>query len=83
MPKIKNQNKQPIFERMAKEAGGVSNLATNIGVSISLVSKWLRNDVQVPIKHALAIEMLTKGGIKARQLRPDIMKHYELVARKC
>ena len=81
MPKIKNSIKNPIFEKLTKEHGGVTNFAVFIGVDVATVSKWLRSDAQVPIKYALAIEMLTKGKVKARQLRPDIMKHYELVAR--
>lgn len=81
MPKIKNFIKNPIFEKLTKEHGGVTNFAIFIGVDVATVSKWLRSDDKVPIKYALAIEMLTKGKVKARHLRPDIMKHYELVAR--
>jgi DNA-binding transcriptional regulator YdaS (Cro superfamily) len=36
---------------------------------------------KVPIKHAINIEILTKGAVKARSLRSDVMKNYELVAR--
>ena len=81
MPRIKNSIKNPIFEKLTKEHDGVTNFAVFIGVDVATVSKWLRSDVKVPIKYALVIEMLTKGKVKARQLRPDIMKHYELVAR--
>jgi DNA-binding transcriptional regulator YdaS (Cro superfamily) len=82
MPRIKNSIKNPIFEKLTKEHGGVTNFATFIGVDVASVSKWLRSSgVKVPIKYALAIEMLTKGKVKARRLRPDIMKNYELVAR--
>jgi len=81
MPKIKNSIKNPIFEKLTKEHGGVTNFAVFIGVDVATVSKWLRSDDKVPIKYALAIEMLTKGKVKARHIRPDIMKNYELVAR--
>lgn len=83
MPKIKNPIKNTIIQKMARDAGGVSNLAVNLGVRVSMISKWLRTDSKVPIQYALAIEMLTKGKVKARHIRPDIMKNYELVARKC
>ena len=83
MPKIKNSIKNVIIHKVSQDAGGVSNLATNLGVNVPMVSKWLRTDCKVPIQYALAIEMLTKGKVRARHLRPDIMKNYELVARKC
>ena len=82
MPKIKNFIKSPVLEKLIKEYGGVTNFANCVGTDTSAVSAWLRgSDVKVPIKYALAIEMLTKGNVKARDLRPDIMKNYELVAR--
>ena len=81
MPRIKNSIKNPIFEKLTKEHGGVTNFAVFIGVDVATVSKWLRSDIKVPIKYALVIEMLTKGKVKARHIRPDIMKNYELVAR--
>lgn len=82
MPTIKNFIKNTVLEKLIKEYGGVSNFASSLGTNASAVSAWLRAyDVKVPIKYALAIEMLTKGNVKARDLRPDIMKNYELVAK--
>lgn len=82
MPKVNNLSKNPIFEKLTKEHGGVVNLASFLGVSVSSVSGWLRDPkAKVPIKHAINIEILTKGVVKARSLRSDVMKNYELVAR--
>ncbi len=40
----------------------------------SNVSKWLYETRLIPIKHAIKIEQLTKGEIKAKDLRPDIFE---------
>ncbi len=36
------------------------------------ISKWLNTNVPIPLKHAIKIEKLTKGEIKAKELRPDV-----------
>lgn len=81
MPKIKRSIKSLALEKITKQYGGVSNFASFLGVKPPVVSSWLTGGVLVPIKHALAIEILTQGKFKARELRPDIMKQYELVAK--
>ena len=52
--------------------GGTVRLAKNLNTEDGNVSKWLYKQRKVPIKHALKIERLTKGQIKARDLRPDV-----------
>jgi DNA-binding transcriptional regulator YdaS (Cro superfamily) len=32
----------------------------------------LNTNVPIPLKHAIKIEKLTKGEIKAKELRPDV-----------
>ena len=52
--------------------GGTVKLAEQLQTHNGNVSKWLYKKLPVPIKHALKIERLTKGQIKARDLRPDV-----------
>ena len=52
--------------------GGVVKLSEQLNVNQGNVSKWLHSKLPVPIKHAVKIEELTKGKIKAKDLRTDI-----------
>ena len=52
--------------------GGVVKLSEKLGVHQGTVSKWLHSKLSIPIKHAVKIEELTKGQIKAKDLRPDV-----------
>ena len=52
--------------------GGVVKLSEKMNVQQSTISKWLHSKLPVPIKHAVKIEELTNGKIKAKDLRPDL-----------
>ena len=52
--------------------GGIIQTSDNLKVDRSQVSRWLHKRRIIPIKHALQIEDLTKGKIKAKDLRPDL-----------
>ena len=52
--------------------GGTVKLSEHLGVNSSHISRWLYERRRIPVKHALQIEVLTKGKIKAMELRPDI-----------
>lgn len=74
----KNGVKNEIIFNLANEFGGIQPLAKALGVSFPNVSHWIRTDLPVPLRHAIKIEMLTQGKIKASKIRPDIMKGYHL-----
>lgn len=52
--------------------GGTVALSKAVNTHHANVSKWLYERMAIPIKYAIKIETLTKGQIKARDLRPDI-----------
>lgn len=56
--------------------GGTVKLAKQLNyANHSDVSKWLYGSRLIPIKHAIKIEKLTKGEIKAKELRPDVYEN--------
>lgn len=70
--KIRHQTKKPMLNKAIDLIGGVVVLSEQLGVHHTNISKWLHTDVEVPIRHAIKIEKLTKGKVKAKDLRPDI-----------
>lgn len=58
------------LERAITAAGGVSALATAIGITQSAVSNWKSRTGQVPSEHCAAIERATNGAVSRRSLRP-------------
>lgn len=51
-------------------AGGASQLARLLGVTPQAVCNWRHRPI--PITQALAIERITRGEVKADELRPDL-----------
>ena len=60
------------LERAVDVLGGVTKVAKLLEIDHSNVSRWLIGKRPLPINHALHIEKLTKGAVKAKDLRPDI-----------
>lgn len=54
--------------------GGTVALSKAVSTHHANVSKWLYGKLAIPIKYAVKIEKLTKGAIKAKELRPDIFE---------
>ena len=54
--------------------GGTVALSKAVNTHHANVSKWLYGRMAIPIKYAIKIEKLTKGAIKAKELRPDIFE---------
>ena len=52
--------------------GGTLKTAIELKVNQGNVSRWLYSKLPIPIKHAVKIEELTQGKIKAKDLRPDL-----------
>lgn len=55
-----------------KLVGGYQALADELDVSTSYVYKWAEGKRKIPAHLVTKIVRLTKGKIKAEQLRPDI-----------
>jgi DNA-binding transcriptional regulator YdaS (Cro superfamily) len=70
--KIEDKTNKVLLNKAVVLLGGVVILSEELGIHHTNISKWLHTDVEVPIKHAIKIEQLTKGKIKAKDLRPDI-----------
>lgn len=65
-------HKNVAIEKAVLFFGGVVKLSEKLNVQQGTVSKWLHSKLLIPVKHAIKIEKLTKGQIKARDLRPDV-----------
>jgi DNA-binding transcriptional regulator YdaS (Cro superfamily) len=56
------------LKRALREAGGLSVLASLLGITPQAVSQWRH----VPAARVLAVERATKGAVSRFQLRPDL-----------
>jgi len=63
-------NRQLITQAI-RALGTQEALAAELGVSQGTISKWLRGVTQPSLVHALALERLTSGQVRAAELRPD------------
>jgi DNA-binding transcriptional regulator YdaS (Cro superfamily) len=59
------------LERAIDKAGGVSALASAIGVAASAPSMWKARG-NVPAEHCPSIERATGGAVRCEELRPDV-----------
>jgi DNA-binding transcriptional regulator YdaS (Cro superfamily) len=57
-----------------KIIGSQQKLAIVLELSRAVVNHWLNHGIKIPLKHALHIEVLTNGYVKAEQLAPDAKK---------
>lgn len=55
-----------------KRAGGVQSVASDLGVSVRAVYKWI--DTKVPADRAIQLEQITEGAVTVRELRPDLFE---------
>jgi len=67
-----NKVTKPALAKAIKIAGGVTNLAVDIGISHACVSTWLYTDEKIPAHHVPKIVAATKGQVKPEELRPDV-----------
>ncbi len=61
--------------RAAKIVGGLSKLASMVGVSAPTMYEWKTSARPVPIARCLSIEQATKGEVTRRDLRPNDWQH--------
>ena len=74
MCSITNVKCKPIespLESAIDQLGGVSKLASALGVGQSAVSNWRARGTTLNAAHCLAIERATAGAVTRRDLRPE------------
>lgn len=71
---VKDKKQHPGVRKAVIYFDGVTNLAEKLKIPHSNISRWLYLELKIPIKHAIQIEYLTNGKIKAVELRPDVFK---------
>ena len=69
----------PTAIRLIECFGSLYKLAKALKIPATNVSKYIKKDFTIPIRHAIKIEILSKGKIRASELRPDIMRGYKLI----
>lgn len=72
------------LERAAEKCGGLTKLATALGVGQPVVSNWKARGTLVDAVYCTAIERITDGVVTRKDLRPDDWAAIwpELAARK-
>lgn len=60
------------FEKLVEHFGSQTAAATALGVKQGTVSGWVRGLHGCAAEVAMRAEIITKGAIKARDLRPSI-----------
>jgi DNA-binding transcriptional regulator YdaS (Cro superfamily) len=66
-----NKGASPI-ERAVTAAGGRSEFARRMGVSVVMVHKWLTGRARLTGERARQIEHVVGGVVKRHELRPDL-----------
>lgn len=61
-----------ILQSITATLGGPSALAYALGRSPQDVSNLLHGRAPIPIAFAFEVEVLTRGGVRAAELRPDL-----------
>ena len=59
------------LDKAIEAAGGVSKLASTLGLRQNVVSNW-RGRGQVPAEHCIGVETATQGAVLRYELRPDV-----------
>ena len=72
------ESDNPTAIRLIKCFGSLYRLSKVLKIDPSNVSRYIKKDFTIPIRHAIKIEILSKGKIRASELRPDIMRGYKL-----
>ena len=68
MPQRK-QYRSPAFQRAIDAAGGLGQFCRKLGISPQAVTAWRHG---IPAHHVRKIERITRGAVKAHELRPDV-----------
>lgn len=79
---MKNGVKKNRLLQLINEFGGMNVLSESLGVHYSNISKWLRTDMKIPLRHAIKIEQLTRGKFKANEFRSDLLGEQHLTLKK-
>lgn len=60
------------LERAVAAAGGRSQFARRMGVSVVMVHKWLTGRARLTGERARQVEHIVGGVVKRHELRPDL-----------
>lgn len=55
----------------SKKVGAQQKLANLLNVNRCVINCWLNGTRSIPLKHALHMEVLVQGFVKAEELAPD------------
>ena len=69
-------NNNDYLKRVVDDFGCQSVLASKLEVTRQMVSMWINNKRDIPVKYALKIQFLTKGKYKFFKLLSDEDKRY-------
>jgi DNA-binding transcriptional regulator YdaS (Cro superfamily) len=61
---------EALINRVSEAAGGPTQLASEIGISVQAIDKWKKNGV--PAERVLDVEKATKQKVTRHEIRPDI-----------
>lgn len=64
--------KNNLIEQIITIAGSQTALAEGLGVSQTLVWKWLHGKAKVTPEHVIPLEKISNGEVSRSQLRPDL-----------
>lgn len=70
-----NTQTRQIQKAIAATGGTQEALAATLGVSQTTISKWLHGKAQPSIGHALKLERITDGLVRAQDLRPEVREY--------
>jgi DNA-binding transcriptional regulator YdaS (Cro superfamily) len=59
------------LRKAIKLVGSQKKLAALLGVGCPVLNNWLNTGIKIPLKHALHIEVLTQGLVRAENLTPE------------
>ena len=71
-----DQIESPII-RACRYVGGITSMASRIGVSTPTVSQWISGTRPIPSERCTQIERETDGTVTVEELRPDLVAHWE------
>ena len=78
---MKKKHVVQFIENALGHFGTRSQLARKCGVSQRLVNFWLKGERLISLEHCLCIEEITKGEVKAVDIRPDLAETIEQLKR--
>jgi DNA-binding transcriptional regulator YdaS (Cro superfamily) len=64
--------KNKALAKIVKKLGSLKTLGEILGCSKSTVSRWVNGIHPIPTQHIKKLVELSEGGVKKKDLRPDV-----------